>query len=383
VFSWATKSLLGLGMAALAAAVVYGVAANEGSATSVLAFTGVAAIALGLATLSTGSDRPPVPAAEGPVPHYPPAGRRPMYPSIFPLAAALAVGVLAVGAATNAVIVVPGLIVTAAALLGWLFQTWTEHPVFSARFGARLSDRLLVPLGLPVAVFSLVLIIALSLSRVLLALPESGSRAVALAVAVVILGGGFIVASQERVARAALSLLCVVAFVAVVGAGAAGLAHGERHFEKKGPAAAGAASHTAKIATNDDQIAFDVSTLDLVAAEPNVVSFDNQSHGIPHNVGIYDKKGGSELFAGKIVTGPGQVDYQVPAMPAGTYYFQCDVHPAQMFGTVTVAAATTAPTTAPTTAGSASGESTTAPTTTTTLGTAGGLSTTATTVPGP
>ena len=41
------------------------------------------------------------------------------------------------------------------------------------------------------------------------------------------------------------------------------------------------------------------------------------------------------LFRGDLVTGPAKVDYDVPALPAGTYYFQCDVHPS-MNGTVTV-----------------------------------------------
>jgi hypothetical protein len=38
-------------------------------------------------------------------------------------------------------------------------------------------------------------------------------------------------------------------------------------------------------------------------------------------------------FAGDLVTGPATATYDVPAIPAGTYFFHCDVHPTQMFGT--------------------------------------------------
>ena len=73
---------------------------------------------------------------------------------------------------------------------------------------------------------------SISLSRIFLALPENGTRAVALAVALVVLLSAFAVAASERMARTALTLLIVFAFASVIGAGVAGLAHGERKFEK-------------------------------------------------------------------------------------------------------------------------------------------------------
>ena len=90
----------------------------------------------------------------------------------------------------------------------------------------------MLPIRLPLGVFLLVAIIAASLSRVFLALPEDGTRIVALVIAVVIMVSAFAVAASERMARTALTLLCVFAFLCVLGAGAAGLAHGERTFEK-------------------------------------------------------------------------------------------------------------------------------------------------------
>ena len=80
--------------------------------------------------------------------------------------------------------------------------------------------------------------------------------------------------------------------------------------------------------------AFSTSSLTAQAGKAFVLRFDNKDP-IAHNVGIYDASG-KEVFTGDIFPGPKSVDYQVPALPAGTYKFQCDVHPTIMFGTLTV-----------------------------------------------
>jgi plastocyanin len=65
---------------------------------------------------------------------------------------------------------------------------------------------------------------------------------------------------------------------------------------------------------------------------------DNQDGGIPHNIAIYtDDTATESLFVGELVTGPTSVDYEIPALDAGEYFFRCDVHPTTMLGTVTAA----------------------------------------------
>ena len=81
---------------------------------------------------------------------------------------------------------------------------------------------------------------------------------------------------------------------------------------------------------------FDTSELSLPAGAPSVIAFDNQDAGVPHNVSIYTEEGGDPLFQGEVVTGPAQVDYDVPPQEPGEYFFRCDVHPTTMTGTVTV-----------------------------------------------
>lgn len=83
-----------------------------------------------------------------------------------------------------------------------------------------------------------------------------------------------------------------------------------------------------------DNIAFDTLELEAPADEPFTIRFTN-NEAVSHNVAILD--GDTELFRGDYFTGPGTIDYAVPALPPGEYTFICNVHPvAAMTGTLTV-----------------------------------------------
>ena len=82
-------------------------------------------------------------------------------------------------------------------------------------------------------------------------------------------------------------------------------------------------------------VAFDKSCLAVTANIPFKIVFTNKDAGIPHNVSIYD--GTTTLFSKTPLAGPDVVTYDVGALQAGTYKFQCDVHPTTMFGTFIVA----------------------------------------------
>jgi len=86
-------------------------------------------------------------------------------------------------------------------------------------------------------------------------------------------------------------------------------------------------------------IAWAQSELLFVAGKEITLTLDNQDAGVPHNFGLYSDKGRSpskEVFKPKEDTAGGsKLDYKIPALKAGTYYFQCDIHP-NMNGTATV-----------------------------------------------
>ena len=102
-------------------------------------------------------------------------------------------------------------------------------------------------------------------------------------------------------------------------------------FKPFSPAAAPAPPGAITIGA--DALSFDTDTLEVPAGEPFELVFDNREG--THNVAIYtDESAGESIFVGIDTTGPDQVTYEVPAIPAGEAFFRCDIHPTQMTGTV-------------------------------------------------
>ncbi len=99
------------------------------------------------------------------------------------------------------------------------------------------------------------------------------------------------------------------------------------------PAPSGAAEGPV-IELSAQNVAFSTDALQAPADSAFTIHFKNDDAGIPHNVAIHDASG-TELFKGEIITGVAEIDYSVPALPAGTYTFVCSVHP-NMTGTITV-----------------------------------------------
>jgi plastocyanin len=85
-------------------------------------------------------------------------------------------------------------------------------------------------------------------------------------------------------------------------------------------------------------IAFHPDCLAAPADAAFTITFDNKDAGTPHNIHIFSADptkdpNAQSLFMGALVTGPDTATYEVSALPEGTYFFHCDVHPTQMFGT--------------------------------------------------
>lgn len=214
-----------------------------------------------------------------------------------------------------------------------------------------VKDRLLLPLLIPLAATVALAFVILAFSRILLAVPQEAATPIALAMALNVLTGAALFASLPRLRSWVLKAVLVMGAVILATGAVTSMAvsgeldelFGKEKVEEKagpreppgnepgsGPTNGGGPGITA------NGIAFDTSEIKLPAGQEAPLPFDNQDVGIPHNVSIYMDEGGEALLQGEIITGPAKIDYSVPALEAGTYYFQCDIHP-QMNGTVTVA----------------------------------------------
>ncbi len=90
------------------------------------------------------------------------------------------------------------------------------------------------------------------------------------------------------------------------------------------------------VAEKGDTNAFDRDRLEVTAGEPFSLELQNPD-AEPHNLSVYASKGGESLYQGALVDPGKDATYDVPALPAGDLYFQCDIHP-EMSGTFEVSA---------------------------------------------
>jgi plastocyanin len=86
---------------------------------------------------------------------------------------------------------------------------------------------------------------------------------------------------------------------------------------------------------------FAETTLSVAADTPFTIHFINDDTAIPHNVQIFEGStaSGEPAWAppgDALITGPDETDYEIPALSAGTYAFNCLTHPTTMVGTLTV-----------------------------------------------
>jgi cytochrome c oxidase subunit 1 len=134
---------------------------------------------------------------------------------------------------------------------------------------------------------------------------------------------------RSRIPRPAYGLVAALLFV-VVGV-ALSLGVGGTTGDVTVAGVASALNGPAAVSARD--IRFDVSTIQAPADRGFQIDFTN-ADSVPHNIAIYTSASATETrFRGDIVTGPIMVRYDAPALSAGSYYFQCDIH-ASMNGTV-------------------------------------------------
>lgn len=215
-------------------------------------------------------------------------------------------------------------------------------------------QRVFLPIMLPVGVIVGFFGFAWMLSRVLLAVEESASTAIALGIAVYVLAIAAVVASRPRITSRALAVGVAVGLVALLGAGliagAVGMrelehaAGGEEHAAEGEGAPAGGAGEAESEGEDTaaggaggplEWVAVDIefeSAPQTAKAGDLAISLVNNGQA-PHNVTI-PKLGDAPV----VEAGPGEtVDGSVTLEP-GTYEYICSVpgHEGSMNGELTV-----------------------------------------------
>lgn len=195
------------------------------------------------------------------------------------------------------------------------------------------KDRFLLPLLIPLGAMALIGAVAFSMSRVLLNVPKLVATSVALMTAFnLLVVCAFLAVRPKFNLRQAGPLLVVVLIPLFVGsavaAGAFGLESEKDHAEK--------VPSLSVVSIAAKNTAFSISELKIPAGKAFKIKFTNDDT-TPHNVTILTQKGSADaLFTKPFFAGPKTQEWNVSSIPAGAYYFQCDVHP-NMNGQVTAA----------------------------------------------
>lgn len=267
----------------------------------------------------------PVVAADAPPPAVRPVYARPLPGGGgWPIVAGVSLGLVMLGLVQHALFTWAGVLLAMVAGAGWLARSASEVT------GRQIS---LLPLGLPVLGLATIASVMFFLSRILLAVSETASWVIALLVGVVILGAASIAAVRPSISGRTLAAVLALGTVAMVAGGIVAAAVGERDIEVHSEEHAGEAGLVQVTAEN---IAFGTDTITLTADTEVEIQFDNNDREVQHNITILGQDPTRPVFRGQIVTGVATATYTFHAPPPGEYRFQCDIHPAQMKGTVRV-----------------------------------------------
>jgi plastocyanin len=212
-----------------------------------------------------------------------------------------------------------------------------ETPARSHLVG-EMRVRLPLPIVIPLAAILLIAALAIGFSQVLLAVPEEAAVAIALVMALNVLGACAFVALRPTEARRSWpELLVIVLYPVVIGVVIAQTGIGG---EEEGAAAetateqAGAAAGVTTEVTAE-KVTFSTDEITLAVGKETPLKFVN-GDSVQHNIAIYTNKSASKaLFTGELIAAS-TTTYEIPGLDRGKYYFQCDIHPTNMNGTVTV-----------------------------------------------
>lgn len=184
---------------------------------------------------------------------------------------------------------------------------------------SEFRKRVLGPALIPLGAFAFIGVLAYAVSRILLAVTKEGSVVVATLMAACILfaaaavAKGGVMKQIQKISLIAFSLLLLGGGIVVEAS------LGTREVEGHVDIAA------TLVAQN---LQFDTKEFRIPADEPFAIELNNRD-AAPHNVAIYRARGQQPpLFHFDAFAGPATRAFEAEeGIPAGSYYFQCDVHP--------------------------------------------------------
>lgn len=184
--------------------------------------------------------------------------------------------------------------------------------------------RVFTPIVMPLTIIGAILLFAMSLARVMLAVPASVSVLVAVVLAGYVMMMAFLVEKHRNITAPAVAVALSVGFLGVVGAGGVAASVGIReihhHDEEGGEGGEGEVEIPADalVWETDASLAY-LSSPDAAPAGPSTIAITNSS-GLVHNVVFEGFQGDSVLVEAAAGADVAEID-----VPAGTYTYYCSI----------------------------------------------------------
>lgn len=249
MFTTGSKLFIGGTVLALTGTLVYGISQNGGALGTIgmVAATIVFAFLMGINFWVRDSNVSSMDTAgiEACPAAHEPAGR-----SIWPLVGGLGAALVPVGLVVGKAITWMAVVILLIATVEWMAQSWSERASGDPAYNEGIRKRVMHPLELPILGAVGLGAIIFSFSRIMLRIPKSAGPVVFGGIAAGVLLFGSLIATNRKVGRSLVAVLCSIGAVGVVGAGVASAIAGGRHVPK----------HELAAVTNDGDNCTDVQT---------------------------------------------------------------------------------------------------------------------------
>lgn len=161
-----------------------------------------------------------------------PEPTRPWGVSFWPLLCALGAGVVVVGLALSTFLFWVGIVLLALGGVEWMVRSWSERASGDHAANAAYRDRILRPVELPLAAVVVILVVALAISRLLLAVPKSAAVYIIIGLAIAVFGVAILLSKRPELSGRVVGVVALLSLLVVIGAGIAGGVAGEREIEE-------------------------------------------------------------------------------------------------------------------------------------------------------
>ncbi len=246
MFTWGSKYLFGVFVAAYLAAIAYGLVTGGGP-VGVISFgykggvgdhvgytmlmsASVTSLILGIISVITrdgdADDMAELAGSELALAVRPAKGL-----SIAGPLTAFGLGCLVVGVSISMAFLYLGVAVLFVVAIQWLVQVWADRATGDDAVNDVIRNRILGPIEVPMLACLSIAVVVLGISRVLLAVSKTGSVVVASVAAVFVFGAAILIA-KSKAPRPIVSAIVTLGAVAVLAGGIAGAAAGPRDFHE-------------------------------------------------------------------------------------------------------------------------------------------------------